>query len=406
MVMIDFELPPPLKMVKDFAHGIGRDTFRPIARKYDEEEHTIAEEIAFLAPIMKQRSADRRKKQRAASDTGPKEPKPETEDRVGAAMTAVVGSEEFAWGDNGLLLAIPGNGLGNAAIAAVATPEQEERFGGRYAAMAITEPGSGSDSGSISTTAVLDGDEWVINGEKIFVTDGQQCDIVVVWATVDRSAGKAGIKSFVVEKDRPGVTVTKLEHKLGIRASDTASIVFEDVRIPKDNILGSPEVKTRTEGFKGVMKTFDNTRPIVGSLALGVARAALEFTKEKLEEEGFPFRYGLNKHQLGAVEREVLFMEAELEAMRLLIWRAAWMGDNGRANALEASMSKAKAGRMGSEITRRCVALLGPLGYSREWLVEKWARDCKINDIYEGTQQIQQLVVARNLLGFSSAQLK
>ena len=404
--MIDFELPLPLKMVKDFAHGVARDTFRPISRKYDEEEHTIAEEIAFLAPIMSARSAERRKKQKPKDTDGPKEPRPETEDRVGATMTAVVGSEEFAWGDNGLMLAIPGSGLGNAAIAAVATPEQEERFGGKYAAMAITEPGSGSDSGSISTTAVLDGDEWVINGEKIFVTDGKQCDVVVVWATVDRSAGKAGIKSFVVEKDRPGVTVTKLEHKLGIRASDTASIVFEDVRIPKDNILGSPEVKTRTEGFKGVMKTFDNTRPIVGSLALGVARAALEFTKEKLEEEGFQFRYGLNKHQLGAVEREVLFMEAELEAVRLLIWRAAWMGDNSRANAMEASISKAKAGRMGSEITRRCVALLGPLGYSREWLVEKWARDCKINDIYEGTQQIQQLVVARNLLGFSSAQLK
>jgi acyl-CoA dehydrogenase len=321
-------------------------------------------------------------------------------------MTAVVGSEELAWGDSGLMLAIPGNGLGNAAISAVATPEQEERFGGKFAAMAITEPGSGSDSGSISTTAVLDGDEWVVNGEKIFVTDGKQCDVVVVWATVDKSAGKAGIKSFVIEKDRPGVTVTKLEHKLGIRASDTASIVFEDVRIPKDNILGSPEVKTKTEGFKGVMKTFDNTRPIVGSVALGVARAALEFTKEKLEEEGFSFRYGLNKHQLGAVEREVLFMEAELEAARLLIWRAAWMGDNSRANALEASMSKAKAGRIGSEISRRCVALLGPLGYSREWLVEKWARDCKINDIYEGTQQIQQLVVARNVLGFSSSQLK
>ncbi len=404
--MIDFELAPALKMIKDFAHGVGRDTFRPIARKYDEEEHTTAEEIAFMGPIMAQRSADRRKKPEKKDTDGPKKPRAETEDRVGATMTAVVASEEFSWGDSGLLLAIPGNGLGNAAIAAVATPEQDERFGGRFAAMAITEPGSGSDSGSISTTAVLDGDEWVVNGEKIFVTDGKQCDIVVVWATIDKSAGKAGIKSFVVEKDRPGVTVTKLEHKLGIRASDTASIVFEDVRIPKDNLLGSAEIKTKTEGFKGVMKTFDNTRPIVGSMAIGIARAALEFTKGKLEDEGFQFRYGLNKHQQGAIEREVLFMEAEMEAARLLIWRAAWMGDNSRANAMEASMAKAKAGRIGSEITRRCVALLGPIGYSREWLVEKWARDCKVNDIYEGTQQIQQLVVARNLLGYSRAELK
>jgi len=394
-------------MVKDMTYAVGKDTFRPISRKYDEQEHTIAEEIAFLGSMMAQASgASPPKKKKKKEADAPKEPKPETEDRIGATMMAVVGTEEFCWGDCGLMLAIPGSGLGNFAISAVATPEQLERFGSRYASMAITEPGSGSDSGSISTTAVLDGDEWVINGEKIFVTDGKQCDVVVVWATVDKSAGKAAIKSFLVEKERPGVSVTKLEHKLGIRASDTASIVFEDVRIPKDNILGSAEVKTQTQGFKGVMKTFDNTRPLVAAMALGVARAALEFTKDKLEEEGFRFRYGLGKHQLGAVEKEVLFMEAELEAMRLLIYRAAWMGDNNRSNALEASMSKAKAGRMGSQIARRCVSLLGPKGYSREWLVEKWARDCKINDIYEGTQQIQQLVVARNLLGYSRAELK
>ncbi len=403
--MIDFELPPPLKMVKDLTHSVARDTFRPIARKYDEEEHTKAEEIQFLANMMGATSDGPSKKKDKKGDK-PKEPKPETDDRTGATLMAIVGTEELCWGDCGLLLAIPSNGLGNFAITAVATPEQLERFGNKFAAMAITEPGSGSDSGSISTTAVLDGDEWVLNGEKIFVTDGKQCDAVVVWATIDKSAGKAGIKSFVVEKERPGVTVTKLEHKLGIRASDTASIVFEDVRIPKDNILGSSEIKTKTEGFKGVMKTFDNTRPIVASMALGVARASLEFTKNKLEEEGFQFRYGLNKHQLGAVEQEVLLMEAELEAMRLLIWRAAWMGDNNRANARESSMGKAKAGRMGSEITRRCISLLGPMGYSREWLVEKWARDCKINDIYEGTQQIQQLIIARNLLDYSSSQLK
>ena len=404
--MIDFELPPPLKMVKDMTQSVARDTFRPISRKYDEEEHTIAEEISFLGAMMGQASGGGPPKKKDKSKEGPKEPRPETEDRVGATLMSVVGTEEFCWGDCGLMLAIPGSGLGNFAITAVATPEQFERFGTKYASMAITEPGSGSDSGSISTTAVLDGDEWVVNGEKIFVTDGKQCDVVVVWATVDKSAGKAGIKSFVVEKDRPGVTVTKLEHKLGIRASDTASIVFEDVRIPKDNILGSPEVKTKTQGFKGVMKTFDNTRPLVASMAVGIARAALELTKAKLEEEGVRFRYGLNKHQLTAVEKEVLFMEAELEAMRLLVYRAAWMGDNNRSNALEASASKAKAGRMGSEITRRCISLLGPMGYSRECLVEKWARDCKINDIYEGTQQIQQLVVARNLLDYSRAELK
>jgi len=362
--MIDFELPLPLRMVKDMTHAMARDTFRPISRKYDENEHEPAEEIQFLGAMMAQATGGRPKKKKKKEGEGeaPREPRPETEDRVGTTLMSVVGTEELCWGDCGLMLAIPGNGLGNFAINAVATDEQFERFGGKFASMAITEPGSGSDSGSISTTAVLDGDEWVINGEKIFVTDGRQCETVVVWATVDRSAGKAGIKSFVVEKDRPGVTVTKLEHKLGIRASDTASIVFDNVRIPKDNILGSPEVQTKTEGFKGVMKTFDNTRPIVGSMSVGVARAALEFTRAKLEEEGFVFRYGVGKHRLGAVEKEVLKMEAELEAMRLLVLRAAWMGDNNRSNAKEASMAKAKAGRMGSAITRCCVSLLGPWG--------------------------------------------
>jgi acyl-CoA dehydrogenase len=404
--MIDFELPPNLKAIKDVTHSVSVDVFRPIARKYDENEHSKAEEIEFLGEAMGQAvgGSPKKKKDKGA----PKEVRPETDDRNAATMLSVVGTEELCWGDLGLFLAVPspGAGLGNFAITAVATPEQFERFGNKFASMAITEPGSGSDSGSLTTTAVRDGDDWIINGEKIFVTGGKQSEIVVVWATVDKRAGKAGIKSFVVEKSRPGVTVTKLEHKLGIRASDTAAIVFDNVRIPKENLLGSEEVETKREGFKGVMKTFDNTRPIVASMALGIVRAALEFTKEKLEQEGFEFRYGLPVHKLGAVEREFMMMEAELEAMRLLVWRAAWMGDNNRSNALEASMCKAKCGRMGSEITRRCVALLGPLGYSREWLVEKWARDCKINDIYEGTQQIQQLVVARNLLGYSRNELK
>jgi acyl-CoA dehydrogenase len=401
--MIDFELPEYLKVIKQMAHEASRDVFRPISRKYDEQEHRKVEEIAFLSSVLSEvRGSSQKNKDKTASLKA----RPETDDRTGAVLLAVVGAEELCWGDCGLLLAIPGHGLGNIAISAVATPEQNERFGHRFAAMAITEPGSGSDSGSLSTTAVRDGNEWVINGEKIFVTGGQQCEILVVSATVDRKAGKAGIKNFIVEKDRSGVTVTKLEHKLGIRASDTAAIVFENVRVPDENMLGSARSEIKTEAFKGVMKAFDNTRPMVGSMAVGIAKAALEFTKEKLEAEGFEFRYGLGAHRLGAVEREILTIEAELEAMRLLAWRAAWMGDNNRPNAMEASMCKAKCGRMGSEITRRCVALLGPLGYSRDWLIEKWARDCKINDIYEGTQQIQQLVVARALLGFSRNQLK
>ncbi len=148
----------------------------------------------------------------------------------------------MCWGDVALLLSLPRQGLGNSAIASVASPEQQERFAGVWASMAITEPGTGSDSASISTTAVLDGDEYVLNGEKIFVTSGDRCDAVVVWATLDKSQGRAAIKSFVVPKGTPGMTVERLEHKLGIKASDTATIRFEDCRVPAENLLGSPEV--------------------------------------------------------------------------------------------------------------------------------------------------------------------
>jgi acyl-CoA dehydrogenase len=270
----------------------------------------------------------------------------------GANLSTVITIEEMCWGDAGLLLSFPNAGLGNAAISAIATDEQYEKFGSKWAAMAITEPGAGSDSGAIITTAKLDGDEWVLNGEKIFVTCADRCDIVVVWATVDRKAGKAGIKSFIVEKGTPGFTLDKLEHKLGIRSSDTGTFVFSDCRIPKENLLGSAEVKQSTEGFKGVMKTFDNTRPLVAAMAIGIARAAVDFTREKIEESGIKLDYKKNTNNLPSLAKEFYIMEAHLDAMRILTWRTAWMADNEMFNNLEASMSKAKAGRYATLFTQ------------------------------------------------------
>ena len=276
--------------------------------------------------------------------------------------------------------------------------------------MAITEPGCGSDSAAITTTAVRDGDQWVLNGTKIFCTSGLMAaekseGFVVVWATVDKSAGRAGIKAFVVDHHTPGMTVTKVEHKLGIRASDTASIVFEDCRIPLDNILGSPEVKSATDGFKGVMATFDATRPIVAASAIGIGRAAVDFVREALQREGVKVRYDAPLHKLTAVERDFMEMESNLQAARLLTWRAAWMMDQGMHNNLEASMCKAKAGLAVTQVTQKAVEMLGPLGYSRKLLLEKWMRDAKINDIFEGTQQINLMIVARRILGYSSKEL-
>ncbi len=271
--------------------------------------------------------------------------------------------------------------------------------------MAITEPGAGSDSAAIRTTAREDGDHYIINGEKIYVTAGERANAVVVWASLDRNKGRAAIKSFVVEKGTPGMTVERLEKKLGIRASDTAAIRFENCRVPKENLLGDPEISV-DKGFAGAMQTFDNTRPVVAGMAIGVARAALERTRDIVERAGIDLSYQSQTWTQPAVTRELHLLEAELEAARLLTLRAAWMADNGLPNSKEASMAKAKAGRVGNAITLRCVELCGSLGYGETELLEKWARDSKILDIFEGTQQIQLLIIARRLLGKSSAELK
>jgi acyl-CoA dehydrogenase len=300
---------------------------------------------------------------------------------------------------------MPRQGLGQAAIAAVANEEQLKRFGGKWAAMAITEPEAGSDSAAIRTTATLDGDEYVLNGEKIFVTSGDRAELVVVWASLDRSQGRAAIKSFVVERDNPGLKLDRLEHKLGIRASDTANFVLDNVRVPKENLLGSPEIETK-RGFAGVMQTFDNTRPLVAGMAIGVARACLDRTRELLTEAGIEIDYNAPPYSQSAAASEFIAMESDWEAARLLTLQAAWMADNKKPNSLQASMAKAKAGRTGTDIALRCLALAGSIGYGEGELLEKWARDVKILDIFEGTQQIQLLIVARQLLGKTSAELK
>src|ERR1700758_3814740 len=217
--------------------------------------------------------------------------------------------------------------------------------------MAITEPGFGSDAAALSTTAKRDGDEYVINGEKIFVTAGSRATHIGVGATLDKTLGRAAIKSFIVPREHPGVTVERLEHKLGIKASDTAVIRFDNARIPKENLLGSPEIHVE-KGFAGVMETFDNTRPIVSAMAVGIARAALEELRKILTESGVAISYDKPAHAQSAAAAEFLRMEADFEASYLLTVRAAWQADNKIPNSKEASMAKAKAGRVGSDISR------------------------------------------------------
>ena len=404
--MIHLDDPKRLRTLRDQAHQVAMNMLRPVSRKYDRAEHEYPKELDMLAAMIDGLSESGASEGAGASgvrrDT---EPEQHAGVKNGANLASVMSIAEMCWGDVGLLLSMPRQGLGNSAIASVADDEQQERFRDTWAAMAITEPGVGSDSANIQTTAVLDGDHYVINGEKIYVTSGERADSVVVWATLDRNLGRAAIKSFVVEKGTPGMTVERLEHKLGIRASDTAAITFTDCRVPKENLLGSPDVDVN-QGFAGAMATFDNTRPLVAAMAIGVARASLDLTTDLLAQAGVKVDYDRPGQVQHAAAARLLQLEADWEGARLLTLQAAWMADNRQPNSLEASMAKAKAGRVGSDITLSCVELASTLGYAETTLLEKWSRDSKILDIFEGTQQIQQLIVARRLLGLSSAQLK
>ncbi len=367
---------------------------RKYARQYDENEHDFPPdqlpEVKDFPPMMQYFSG------RGEQDSGMK------------IMMGLIAMEQ-TWGDYSVRMRRPpGGGLGSSALQAAGTEEQKKRWGDMLLAMAITEPGCGSDPSRVQTTARLDGDEWVLNGEKIFVTTGCRCDGVVVWATIDKSAGRAGIKSFLVEKGTPGFTVTHKEKKLGIRADDTAAIVFEDCRIPRGNLLGADESipKEGSGGFKGVLKTFNMTRPLVAALGLGMAEAALDFTRDELRKAGIEITYGPDLHGQSAVVAKFIRLEALFEAARLCMIKACWLAEVSQPNNLEASVAKAKAGAVVREITQGCIDILGPMGVSREHLLEKWFRDVRITDIYEGTGEIQRLIIARELLGYTREQLK
>ena len=403
--MINLETPKKHRALVDQAHQVAMNMLRPISRKYDQAEHAYPKELDMLAAMIDGLSDSGASEGAGAAGVRRDDKADDKSIKNGANMASVMSIAEMCWGDTGLLLSMPRQGLGNSAIASVANDEQLEKFKGTWAAMAITEPSMGSDSAALTTTATKDGDEYVLNGEKIFVTSGDRADSVVVWATLDKSLGRAAIKSFVVQKGTPGMNVERLEHKLGIRASDTAVITFTDCRVPAENLLGSPEVDVK-QGFAGAMATFDNTRPLVAAMAVGCARASLDLTRELLEQAGVVIDYDRPAQNQHAAAAKFIQLEADWEAGRLLTLQAAWMADNRKPNSTEASMAKAKAGRVGSDVTLSCVELCASLGYSETELLEKWSRDSKILDIFEGTQQIQQLIVARRILGLSSAELK
>ena len=399
---MNLQNPKKFKMLVDQAHEVALNVLRPISRKYDKAEHAYPKELDMLAALVDgmNQAGDGMNAGAAVNKRGDTS----TGNKNGVNMSTALSIVEMCYGDTGLLLSMPRQGLGNSAIAAVANEEQLPRFNGVWAAMAITEPNCGSDSAAIRTTATKVDNEYILNGEKIFVTSGDRADAVVVWATLDKKLGRAAIKSFVVTKGTPGMTVERLEHKLGIKASDTATIRFENCRVPASNLLGNTEIDV-AKGFAAVMETFDNTRPLVAAMAVGCAKAALERIKEIFKDQ-LDANYATPYLQCSHIAAQTYRMEAEWEAARLLMLKAAWMADNKQPNSREASISKAKAGRVCNEITLRCVELAASVGYNEDELLEKWARDSKILDIFEGTQQIQLLIIARRELGKSSSELK
>jgi len=389
--MIDFELTDNDKKLLDQVRAEAIVT-RKYARYYDENEHEFppdeleeAKDFPELTSFFKGRT---------------------DEDSPFAVISMLIALGQ-TWGDYSVRMRRGKGALGNAALRATGTEEQQLKWGGLTLSMAITEPGCGSDPSRVQATAVLDGDEWVINGEKIFVTTGCRCEGAVIWATLDRSAGRAGIKSFLIEKDTPGFVVAQKEKKLGIRADDTAAYVFTDCRIPRGNLLGGNEEisKKSSGGFRGVMKTFNMTRPGVAAIGLGMAEATLDFTRDELEAAGFDLSYGGGTRSIPAVVEKFHRLEATYEAAELTMLNAAWLAGEGKPNNMESSICKAKAGSSVREITQGCIEILGPMAVSREHLIEKWFRDVRITDIYEGTGEIQRIIIARGLFNYTRADL-
>ncbi len=267
----------------------------------------------------------------------------------------------------------------------------------RWGAYALTEPNAGSDVAGIRTSCRKDGKDWVLNGRKCYITNGAKASWNVVFATVDPALGRAGHRAFVVEKGTPGFLVGKIEEKMGLRANETAELVFEDCRVPEENLLGGEEAYQTKEGFMTAMKTFDNTRPLVAAMACGIGRAAYEHARDFVKNNyvlGRPIpRYAALAERLARIGRR-------LEAARSLVWRAVTLADNGVPNAKEASMSKAAAGQAAISACIEAIEICGAHGALRaeDALLEKWFRDIKVYDIFEGTGNIQRVVIAKRIL--------
>lgn len=392
---------PLFQGVRQMLGAFAKQSIRPIAIKHDQEESMPWDLMKTAATLGLSQTAvvDGRKKLTGVDeDPDPKKPKSQ-------ARLAVAGSEELAYGCAGICLAIGGSGLAASPVSRMGTEEQKQEFRRllagtdekghiRVAAMALSEPATGSDISGLKTTARPDGDYWVIRGSKQWITNGQSASVYVVWAQTEASAGRAGVRGFIIARDTPGLIPGKKETKLGIRASETAQVHFEDVRVHKDMMLGIG--REAAGGLADTKKMLDSTRPAVGAQAVGIARAAYEFLLERVQGgslHGTP----MASHQ--HIMFELAEMQMEITASRMLAHRAAWLADHHLDNVAEASMAKAHGARTAQWVTTRAMVLLGEEALEPGHPVEKWYRDAKIYDIFEGTGQIQRRIIAKAMTG-------
>ncbi|MSP17589.1 MAG: acyl-CoA dehydrogenase [Myxococcales bacterium] len=403
--MVDFTLTDKQREVRALIHGFAATVLRPNALAFD-RAHCVPDDFLMRLSMMARAfpsgggDAELPSEYGGQGDSGAKPAAPKKGSQ--AQRFTLIGAEEMAWGDASILLCMPGPGLGGPPVRFMGTPEQRARFFGvfqtpglHFGAYGLTEPGAGSDVSGIRTSCRKDGATWVLNGRKCYITNGARADWVVIFATVDPALGRAGQRAFVVERGTPGFSVGKIEEKMGLRASETAELVLEDCRVPEANLLGGEALYAGKEGFMGAMKTFDMTRPLVGVMAVGIARAAFEYTRDFVRENYLLARPLPRYAQLAAMVAE---MGRLVDASRLLCWRAAWMADEGMPNAKEASMAKAYAARAAMRVCADAVQVLGAHGLEKHQLVEKWYRDIKVYDIFEGTAQIQRIVIAKRIL--------
>jgi len=377
--MIDFSLTDELKELQERARKFAQEEIAPIAAECDRlgKPPLFLIEKAMKAGLLHLTVP----KEYGGHGYGP--------------LANVIVVEELAAACAGITTTLMANTLAITPILLYGTPEQLEKFvkplctQPKLAAFALTEPGAGSDAASIRTTAIADGDDYVINGQKCFITNGSIASLYVVFALTSPEKGARGASALIVPADTPGIRITKVEDKMGQRASDTAAISFENVRVPRENLLGK-----EGRGFIIAMRTLDYARAGAAALAVGIARRALELALARAKERE---QFGKPIFEQQAIQFMLADMAIKVEAARLLTWKAAWLAEQGERVTLQSAMAKCYAADIAMEVTTDAVQIFGGYGYMRDYPVEKLMRDAKLVQIYEGTNQIQRLVIARNL---------